>query len=622
MRVRLLVTVVMIIVLVAAGAGIFGLGGGSGPGREAAAQPSGPASSDVGPIAVREGDPPQAADEFVPGELIVQFDADSSLAAREASVTAEGAVLKRHMLLPGFTLVGVPQGQEEEFLNAFQANPSVRMVERNGIDRVTFTPNDPAYNLQWHLPQVQSQQAWDVADGSGVVVAVVDSGVAYENYGGFAQAPDLAGTSFTAGRDIVNNDAHPNDDYGHGTHVSGTIAQTTNNSLGVAGLAYGATIMPVKTLNSSGGGTHAQMADGYVWATDHGADVINYSAGGNHSTTKEAGVNYALTRGVVVVAAAGNDSVSTLGCPACYPGVIAVGATDYAMNRAPYSSYGTGLYGHTLDVVAPGGNTGADLNLDGFADGVLQQTYEYACLGGAPNYTTFTYCFWQGTSMATPHVTAAAALLLDANPSLTRQQVGDCLRYTALDRGTAGYDLQYGWGLIQVRDALDACSAADADGDGCSAAKEFYGAPGSQPGATCSAPSPCFSRSAWFDFYDVPVPANPDSTPNGLRDRAVGMDDVLATLFYFATFDGDAGDPTSNGVTYDSLKDGDWFNGAGQVMSPDGLVNQWDKVGRRYDRSPGPVPNPPWNAAPPDGAVGMDDVLVVLAQFGLDCSTP
>ena len=178
------------------------------------------------------------------------------------------------------------------------------------------------------------------------------------------------------------------------------------------------------------------------------------------------------------------------------------------------------------------------------------------------------------------------------------------------------------WYVDEVSVYLCRVISPDSDGDGCTSNQEDVGAPPPVPGSTCSSRSACYSDSHWYDFYNVPVPANPDSTPSGPRDGAVAIDDVVATLFYFATFDGDAGDPNSNGVTYDSLKDSDWFNGARQVMSPDGLVNQWDKVGRRYDRSPSAVPNPPWEAGPPDGAVGMDDVLVVLAQFGLECSTP
>jgi len=369
-------------------------------------------------------------------------------------------VVKQHLLLPGFALVGVPLGQEEQFLSRLQADPLVRMAERNGIYRATFTPNDPLYPYQWNMPQVQSEQAWDVANGSGVVVAVVDTGVAYENYDVYARAPDLAGTSFTAGYDFVNYDAHPNDDAGHGTHVTGTIAQTTNNSLGVAGLAFGATIMPVKVLDSAGLGTTASVVNGFTWATDHGADVINFSAAGSHFATAEAAVNYALSHGVVVVAAAGNYGYSSLLCPACYPGVIAVGATDYNMSLSSYSNRGCGRDGHCLDVVAPGGDTRVDLNHDGYPEGVLQQTFDFACNGGTHDFTQFVYCPWQGTSMAVPHVSAAAALLLDANPGLTVQQVGDCLRNTALDRGVPGYDKKYGYGLIQARAALDACSNA------------------------------------------------------------------------------------------------------------------------------------------------------------------
>ncbi|MCH7699966.1 MAG: S8 family serine peptidase [Chloroflexi bacterium] len=420
----------------------------------------GPASAVESRPGLRESAGSQvSAAPAVPGELIVQFALRVPLEAREAALASVGGQLKRHLLLPGFTLVRVPEGQEDAFITRFQVHPLVQAVERNLVEEITFTPNDSFFSFQWHFPQVQAEQAWDIADGSGVVVAVVDTGVAYEDFDNFAQAPDFAGTAFAPGFDFVNNDTHPNDDNGHGSHVAGTIAQTTNNGLGVAGLAFGATIMPVKVLDKRGSGSIANTADGFVWATDNGADVINYSAGGGHSSTKETAVNYVLSHGVVLVAAAGNDNTSSLGCPACYPGVLAVGATDFAQNRAPYSTFGCGRDGHCLDVVAPGGNTGADLNDDGFADGVLQQTFARACgQPGPPDFTAFVYCFFQGTSMATPHVTAAAALLLDLNSALTVQNVGDCLRITALDLGTTGYDTEYGHGLIQVKDSLDTCA--------------------------------------------------------------------------------------------------------------------------------------------------------------------
>lgn len=605
MRVRLVVTLGLVTVLVAAGAGVFDLGDGSRAGREAAAQPSGPAAPGGDEIAVQAADPPRATGEAVPGQLVVKFKSGVSKANGAATVSSEGAVLLRHLQGPGFALVEVPEGAEEEFIARLESNPLVELAERSKVVRATFVPNDEFYSYQWHMPQVQSEQAWDVADGSGVVVAVVDTGVAYENYGGFVQAPDLAGTSFTAGYDFINSDTHPNDDGGHGTHVAGTVAQTTNNSLGVAGLAYGVTIMPVKVLDDQGNGTDVTVGDGIRWATDNGADVINLSLGGGHTAYEETQVNYALSNGVVVVAAAGNANSSSLDCPACYPGVIAVGATDYAMNRAPYSNYGCGRDGHCLDVVAPGGDTWADLNGDGYADGVLQQTFDFACGGGAPDYTTFVYCFFDGTSMASPHVAAAAALLLDVNASLTVQQVGDCLRNTALDRGASGYDTEYGYGLIQVKDALDACTGADSDGDGCTSDEEAFGAPSPKPGSTCASPAACYSDSNWYDFYDVPVPANPDPTANGTKNQAIAMDDVLAVLLYVPSApSGTCGDdPNPNGVDYDCDKDGNTV--------PDG---------QDYDRSPGPEPSPPWDVGPPDDAVAMADVLAVLAQVILDCS--
>jgi serine protease len=411
-------------------------------------------------IGVRREELTRATDETVPGELIVKFRPNVSPTDRAAAVTAEEAVLLRDLLLPDYALVGVPKGQEEEFVARLKANPQVDLVERNLIRQLTFVPNDTSYAYQWHMPQIQMEQAWDVANGSGVVVAVIDSGVAYENYAGFVQAPDLAGTSFTAGYDFANNDDHPNDDRGHGTHVAGTIAQTTNNSLGVAGVAYGATIMPIKSCNNAGSCPLADEVDGIMWATDHGADVINLSLGGGYASAEETAINYALGHGVVVVAASGNDNASGLHCPACLPGVIAVGATDINRNRAYYSNYGCGRGGHCLDVVAPGGDISLDSNGDGYLDGVLQQTFQDVCAVPPtlpPNdLTKFAYCPLEGTSMASPHVAGAAALLLQVRPNLTRQQVGDLLRSTALDRGAPGYDAEHGYGLIQVRDALNA----------------------------------------------------------------------------------------------------------------------------------------------------------------------
>jgi putative hemolysin len=154
--------------------------------------------------------------------------------------------------------------------------------------------------------------------------------------------------------------------------------------------------------------------------------------------------------------------------------------------------------------------------------------------------------------------------------------------------------------------------AADTDGDGCPANYEAYGAPESRPGFTCPSSQSCYSDSVWYDFYDVPVPANPDPAPNGGRNQAINVQDVVGILSYVGTYEG--GPPNGHGVTYDSTKDGDW-NG-------DTSIDELDKVGRRYDRQPSPAPNPPWEAGEPDGAVNLQDLVVIFKQVGLDCRLP
>lgn len=288
---------------------------------------------------------------------------------------------------------------------------------------------------------IDTSSVWDQSNGNGVTVAVIDTGVAYENYGSYRQAPDLTETSFRAGWDFVNGDSHPNDDHGHGTHVAGTIAQSTNNGTGVAGIAHGASIMPIKVLDSDGSGTDPGIADGIVWAVDHGAEVINLSLGGpDPSSVLESAVDYAHAHGVTVVAASGNDD-SDVGYPAAFENCIAVGAVRYDETRSYYSNYGP-----ALDVVAPGGDTSEDQNNDGYADGVLQQTFD----PNTGDYTDFGYWFFQGTSMAAPHVSGVAALLIAQGSATAPDEVRAALESMAKDKGPAGWDEMYGHGLIRA----------------------------------------------------------------------------------------------------------------------------------------------------------------------------
>jgi serine protease len=297
------------------------------------------------------------------------------------------------------------------------------------------------------------QAAWDLSDGGSpdVTVAVMDSGIAYENYGSFCQAPDFEYTQFVAGYDFVGNDTHPNDDLGHGTHVAGTIAQSTHNVIGTAGIAYNAALMPVKVLGADGSGYTSDIAEGIRWAADNGADVINMSFGTSAPafflTALRNAITYAYNKGVLLVAAAGNNYGGTPQYPANYPEVIAVGATVFDKSLASYSAVGN-------EVCAPGGtNQGEDLNGDGYSDMVLQNTFEPE----STNFCTFSYWFFSGTSMAAPHVSGLAALLLSANPDLTHEDVRQILRNTA-DQDVSS---DCGYGFINALAALQAADPGD-----------------------------------------------------------------------------------------------------------------------------------------------------------------
>ena len=269
------------------------------------------------------------------------------------------------------------------------ADPRVEAVERAGIAKMLFTPNDPKFTEQWHMTRAGAETAWDYACGAGVTVAVVDTGIACYDADGFMKGSDLEGTACVGGYNFVAKNEIAADDQGHGTHVAGTIAQTTNNGVGAAGLAHCAKLMPVKVLSGKGWGTMADVAEGIRWAADHGAQVINLSLGApSKSSVVEKAVQHALGKGVIVVAAAGNSGRS-VGYPAAYPGVIAVSATDKNDSIAWFSSRGP-----EVTIGAPG-------------VGVTQQTICEAGKNKCEQWGVF-----NGTSMAAPHVAAAAALLV------------------------------------------------------------------------------------------------------------------------------------------------------------------------------------------------------------------
>jgi serine protease len=322
-----------------------------------------------------------------------------------------------------------------------------QQIESPGLAAVT--PNDPLYSYQWHLPAIDAGDAWEVTDGSGVVVAVVDSGISMG--GDDLDCRPLAG-EYNAFTDASGPGAAL-DDVNHGTHVAGTIGQCTNNGVGVAGVASGTSLLAARSFRQAGGTTTTEIAKGIDWARTQGADVINMSFRGPCSPTPTVtfdALDAAVADGIVLVAATGNDAeeswyLGDLPSPACHPGVIAVGATDFNGNRSPYSNWGTGI-----DVAAPGGDMGADANGDGSPDGVLQETFSPS------DPLDWGYWWMDGTSMAAPHVSGTAALMIAANSSVTPSQVKRALEVTAEDRGSAGWDMYYGHGLIDADAAIDA----------------------------------------------------------------------------------------------------------------------------------------------------------------------
>ena len=312
----------------------------------------------------------------------------------------------------------------------------------NSVSPTSTSPNDPRYAEQWNFQMVGAEAAWKRSRGTGVVVAVIDTGVSGTSSGKGQACRDFGSTTFTAGYDFVNRDTDPYDDHGHGTHVAGTIAEATNNSEGVAGLAYGATIMPLKVLSASGSGTSADIADAIRWAADKGANVINMSLGSPFpDAVIRSACTYASKKGVVIVAAAGNSGKQGVGYPAAYSECIAVSSVGPSGKLAGYSSWGK-----QVALAAPGGDIGGYSDRDESA-GILQNTNLPVEYGGQGDG----YYAFQGTSMASPHVAAAAALVMAQgikDPAKVRKALTE-----SAAKVTGGDVKKYGAGILNVDNA-------------------------------------------------------------------------------------------------------------------------------------------------------------------------
>ena len=434
------------------------------------------------------------SEEFVPHEAIVRFtDAQGAAAAASALGTAgQAGAAGREVLLryakdgenqTVMRALGVTAGdtgaqpadsemsaklETLRIVGALRKRSDVRYAEPNYIRRAFVAPDDPQYARQWNYPLINLPQAWEVTTGNDtVIVGVVDTGVLLNH-------PDLAGRlvdgyDFIKDKDIAldGDGIDPNpDDPGdlspggssfHGTHVAGTIAAATNNTIGVAGVTWQTKLMPVRALGRGAAGTVYDILQAVRYAAGlendshtlpvQKAGIINLSLGGGGSSQIEQDVYTQVHEGgTIIIAAAGNQSTELPIYPAGYDGVVAVSAVNLDGDITWYSNFGS-----TIDVAAPGGDNSRDFNADGFPDGVLS-----TCGDDLSGEIRFVYCFLQGTSMAAPHVAGVAALLKAVYPALTPDKFDSLLAGGSItvDLGAAGRDDFYGNGLIDALAAV------------------------------------------------------------------------------------------------------------------------------------------------------------------------
>jgi len=383
------------------------------------AQPTPPSKYDATAMArimeqVQNGD-------IRPDEVVVRLEPNTDLASVEKCAGITASSNHNQAKVAEFAqIIHLTSNSLIDVLQTIQKCPGVLYAEPNYVVHSTDTTPDDTYflNRQYGLLNIQAPKGWDYSTGSSsVTVAILDSGVELTH-------PDLAG-KIVAGYDFVNKDSLPQDDFGHGTHVAGIAAAVTNNNYGIAGVSWEALIMPLKVLDSSGNGYTSDSALAIMWAADHGAKVINMSFGSSSpSSILLDAINYAYSKGVIMVAASGNDGINGVLYPAKYNHVIAVGATDSSNSRGNFSNYGP-----DLDLVAPGVSIYSTMMSNSFG-------------------------YKSGTSMATPFVAGLAALLIGLSSDFSPDEIEQAMVNSALDLGSTGKDDFYGNGLIQVEGAI------------------------------------------------------------------------------------------------------------------------------------------------------------------------
>jgi len=464
-----------------------------------------------GSVDSSQGGRPATREAYVRGSLIVKFKAGTSSGAMAAATRQVAGDTVDRSSWADFDIVDIPDTADPEAAAAaLRERADVEYAQPRYRNYAMSRPNDPLYSNQWNFPAIDMERAWDIQPGasSEIVVAVLDSGVAFRSgtfrYNArfpfnltangvdfdltpgrpvyralgvvdvpFAAAPELGSTGstrFVAPRDFIWDDDAPVDLDGHGTHVAGTIGQLTNNGVGVAGMAYNVRIMPVKIIGgiwddiflSPFFSTDDVVARGIRYAADNGAKVLNLSIGRTQGGPAPAiidAIRYAVGRGAFVVVSAGNTrdsgnrpNVLAQSAPDIN-GMVAVGAVGRTLDVAYYSTSGP-----FVELSAPGG----DQRAGGTSAGILQQTLDLDLVEtydrpvsqyGPPRADSFSYFYFQGTSMAAPHVSGFAALLMQqgiTNPAT----IEAAMKQFATDKGVAGRDDLYGFGLINPRATL------------------------------------------------------------------------------------------------------------------------------------------------------------------------
>jgi subtilisin family serine protease len=374
--------------------------------------------SDAAPAAAAQANAPASSGAvlgWAKGRLLVGPRAGLSDKEFDKVLKSQNARSKGRFKQTNTHVIELPAGVDEvTAMQALKKDRRLKYVELDMAVAPSVSVNDPSYSSSWALPKIQTPSAWDISKGSGVVIAILDTGVDGSH-------PDLA-ANMVPGWNMYDNNADTSDVHGHGTSVSGTAAMVGNNSAGSAGVAWGAKIMPVRISAPDGYGYFSTIAQGINWAADNGAKVANVSFGVSGSSTVQSAAQYMRSKGGVVVAAAGNSGV--LESIAAHDSILSVSATDSNDARASWSSYGS-----YVDLAAPGVSIYATTRGGGYAN-------------------------VSGTSFASPIAAATAALMMSANSKLAPADIDKILKSTAADLGTVGSDQYFGYGRVDAYKAV------------------------------------------------------------------------------------------------------------------------------------------------------------------------